>query len=218
MKKKVTLALETGIYGGSICLLSDGEEVSSWLGKSERTKSEEFLEAIKRVFYDSQISVGEINEVVISLGPGSYSGLRVGFSIAKGLKTALGIKIRGVSLLDEMMENLRPITIAAVPFGKTGVCWKGEGSEQLGPFKIQDNINYTSKIEFVNAIKQLKPDNLVLPAKLHSELSEFVNFSRENFYITFCDYNLAFLIGRSSQDLIYNEEIEMVYPKPFKIG
>lgn len=217
MKKNIKLALETGIYGGSICLLKNDEQVSSWIGESEQTKSKEFPEAIKRLLDHSQISIKEIVEIVVSLGPGSYTGLRIGFSIAKGLKTALGINIRGVSLLDEMLKEARPITLAVLPFSKTEVCWKAGADKSVDTKILQNSVNYSSKIDFVNVIKRLKPDHLILPLKLHMELSESLIFSRDSLNIIQFGENLACFIGRSKQNLICNEEIRIFYPKPFKL-
>jgi len=220
MKKFVTLALETGIYRGSACLLKDGREVNSLVGESEQSKTEEVLELVKRVLYSSGIGIEEIDEIVISIGPGSYTGLRAGFSIAKGLKMALGINIRGVSPLEEMLKNLRPITLAILPFGKTEICWKESGGEKSNSSRLQNDINFTSRLDFGNVIKQLKPVNLILPFELYNELTGFMSFSTDNLNIIHCDSNLACLIGQSSRlsrNFIYDEEIRLIYPKPFKV-
>lgn len=217
MKKNITLALETGIYGGSVCLLKDGAESAGWIGKAEQTKSREFLEAVKKVLGDAQISIAEIREVVISAGPGSYTGLRIGASIAKGLKTALGISVRGVSPLDEMMKDARPITIAVLPFGKNEICWKEKERETVNSFKLKSSVKFSPKIDFVKLIKKLKPDNLVLPSGLYNELSGFEHSSASTLNIIQCDENLARLIGSSEHHTIYKGEEEIFYPKPFKV-
>ena len=217
MKKKLTLALETGIYGGSVCLLNNGREVSSWTGESWQTKSKEFLESIKQVLNDSQTSIREVGEIVISEGPGSYTGLRIGFSIAKGFKLALGVNVRTVSPLDEMLKIMRPITIAALPFGKTDVCWKERTNRAFEPWETVNSINFNTKIDFVNIIKQLKPDNLILPSKLSDEFSDFMSFSAVNLNIVSAGENIAHLIGKSKRNFISDEEVKIFYPKPFKI-
>lgn len=217
MKKKLTLALETGIYGGSVCLLNNGREISSWIGESGQTKSREFLESIKQVLYGSQTGIRDVCEIVISGGPGSYTGLRIGFSIAKGFKLALGINIRTVSPLDEMLKGMRPITIAALPFGKKDVCWKEKTNKKSEPSAPANSIKFNSKIDFVKIIKQWRPENLILPLKLYNELSEFMIFTTVNLNVVYTDKNLAHLIGKSSRNIMGDEEVKIFYPKPFKV-
>jgi tRNA threonylcarbamoyl adenosine modification protein YeaZ len=217
MKKTVTMALETGIYGGSVCLLNNGREVSGWIGRTDQTKSKDFLESIKAVLHDSQFGIREIDEIVISMGPGSYTGLRVGYSIAKGLKAALGINIKGVSLLDGMLKGARPITIAALPFSKTEVCWKVMEYERYNSFWSENPLNFTTYIDFVNVIKSLNADNLILPSKLYEELSEILGISTSEVKIIHCEENLACLLGKLKINFINDEELKIFYPKPFRI-
>lgn len=195
-------------------MLRNGEEVASWFGESEKTKSKAFPEAIKKIFYESQISIKQINEVVISVGPGSYTGLRVGFSIAKGLKMALGINIRSVSLLDALCQEMRPITIAALPFGKSEICWK---KKEFTPGSLisQNSVNFSSRCDFLEVIKHLRPDNLILPERLYGEILEIKISS--NLKTVRCDENLAKIIGTSKQNLIDQIGGKILYPKPFKV-
>lgn len=219
MKKDIILALETGIYGGSICLLKNDEEIASWISEYEQTKSDEYLESIKQLLSNSQVDINEINKIVISEGPGSYTGLRIGFSIAKGLKMALGIEIEGVSLLDGMARNLRPITIAALPFGKSEICWKIAGDEIDNNSRLQNPnpINFSHKLNFAKDIKIVKLDNLLLPQKLYNELLEYTELPNDDLNIFCCDRNLARVIGTARKNLNSDERMKIIYPKIFEV-
>lgn len=216
MKKDITLALETGIYGGSICLLKNGEEIASWISEYEQTKSDEYLESIKRLLSNSQVDINEINKIVISEGPGSYTGLRIGFSIAKGLKMALGIEIEGVSLLDGMARNLRPITVAVLPFGKSEICWKIVGDEIDNNSRLQNPnlINFSHKLNFAKDIKIVKLDNLILPQRLYNKLLEYTDLPG-NLNVFCCDRNLARIIGTANKNVISGGLMKIIYPKIF---
>jgi tRNA threonylcarbamoyl adenosine modification protein YeaZ len=219
MKKNIILALETGIYGGSICLLKNDGEIASWVSEYEQTKSDEYLESIKKLLSDSQVNINEIDKIVISEGPGSYTGLRIGFSIAKGLKMALGIEIEGISLLDEMTRNARPITIAALPFGKSEICWKIVGNIIDNNLRLHNPnpINFSHSLNFAKDIKFVKLENLILPQKLYNELLEHKELPNDDLNILCCDRNLARIIGTASENLISDERIKIMYPKTFEV-
>ena len=215
MKKNITLALETGIYGGSICLFKNGQEITGWISESEQTKSDEFLESIKKLLYDTQVNISEVNKIVISEGPGSYTGLRIGFSIAKGLKMALGIEIQGVSLLDEIAKGMRPITTAALPFGKSEICWKKVENKIDSNSKPQNPINFSHQKDFVNNINLSGLNNLILPRKLYNELLKYADLHNDKLNIFYCDQNFARIIGMTNQNFIYDKRVKIIYPKNF---
>lgn len=228
MKKNITLALETGIYGGSICLLKNRREIAGWIGESVQTKSNEYLESIKTILYTSHVKIGEINKIVISEGPGSYTGLRIGFSIAKGLKTALGIEIEGISVLEAIAQQSRPITTIALPFGKNEVCWKKTGKSEENAenaesvennpvLQISQNpATFSRTTDFIDILKHQKPANLILPEKLYSELTNYADFPNKDLNIIYTDTNLAHTLGMSMPDLISDREVEIIYPKTLK--
>lgn len=219
MKKNIILALETGIYGGSICLLKNGREIASWISESGQTKSDEYLESVKKLLDNSQVNIGEINKIVISEGPGSYTGLRISFSMAKGLKMALGIKTEGILLLDEILKNTRPITIAALPVGKGEICWKIVGNKVDNNSRLQNLVKSSHNTNFVNDIKLTKLNNLILPQKLYNELLKYGDLSNSDLNISFCDQNFARIIGLAAQNFLNDndEQIEIMYPKNFEV-
>ncbi len=63
------------------------------------THAENLHVFIEQLFIESGIKISELNAVSISVGPGSYTGLRIGFSAAKGLAYALQIPLIEISTL-----------------------------------------------------------------------------------------------------------------------
>ncbi len=64
-----------------------------------RTASERLVGTIKDLMVQSGISLGSLNAVVVVHGPGSFTGVRVGLSAAKGLCEALGLPLIAISRL-----------------------------------------------------------------------------------------------------------------------
>ena len=70
------------------------------------TYSRRLLGAAGRLFKDLGIEWSDIKLIGISLGPGSFTGLRIGLSTAKGLAFSLGVPIVGVPTLDALAANI----------------------------------------------------------------------------------------------------------------
>jgi tRNA threonylcarbamoyladenosine biosynthesis protein TsaB len=94
------LSIDTASEFASIALSREGrvEEERTW--RCERNHTVELLPAIDRLISEAGIEKGELSVVFVSLGPGMYTGLRVGISIAQGVARALGIPALGVGRLE----------------------------------------------------------------------------------------------------------------------
>lgn len=106
------LAIETATLTGGAALV-DGERV---LGESTLsvalTHSERLMPAVDRLLQDCGWAPADLEGLAVSVGPGSFTGLRVGLSTVKGLALALGIPIAPVPTLDALAWTL---PFAAVP-------------------------------------------------------------------------------------------------------
>jgi tRNA threonylcarbamoyladenosine biosynthesis protein TsaB len=69
-----------------------------------RRHVESLTPALEHLLSQVGLGVGDIGTVAVDIGPGLFTGLRVGVSAAKGLAQALGIGVVGVSSLDVLVE------------------------------------------------------------------------------------------------------------------
>lgn len=86
----------------SVCsvALSQGEQVLAWDDRSEGMNHAALLAPqIKALLDAATVKPGELAAISVSSGPGSYTGLRVGSSTAKGMAYSLGIPILSVPTL-----------------------------------------------------------------------------------------------------------------------
>jgi tRNA threonylcarbamoyladenosine biosynthesis protein TsaB len=95
------LAIETCSRIGSLSVRS-GELERHWVGSLQVSRSEDLLFSIERILRDSRIQPKDLEAVVVADGPGSFTGLRIGISVAQGLAFALGIRCFGVSILESL--------------------------------------------------------------------------------------------------------------------
>jgi tRNA threonylcarbamoyladenosine biosynthesis protein TsaB len=109
------LGIDTSTSCGAVGLI-DGEEVlSDTLLNIPVTHSETLLGAIEFVLGKARCSLGDVDGWAISLGPGSFTGLRIGVSTLKGLVFATGKPIAGVSTLDVLASQVSPTPYLICP-------------------------------------------------------------------------------------------------------
>jgi tRNA threonylcarbamoyladenosine biosynthesis protein TsaB len=96
----VLLAMETSGMCGSIALVTGERCIAEYSLQSKQTHSRRLLAGIDWLLGEAGLDWSEIGGVAISLGPGSFTGLRIGLSTAKGLAMAANIPLVGVTALD----------------------------------------------------------------------------------------------------------------------
>ena len=96
------LQIETSTISCSVALSLDGKTIAS-KELAERNVHASYLTLfIEEVMAQSGRSIGDLDAVAVSMGPGSYTGLRIGVSTAKGLCYALDIPLIAINTLQAM--------------------------------------------------------------------------------------------------------------------
>ena len=94
------LSIDTSTRYASVCLSRDGEVVTEYSWFSKQNHSVELLPAVEHLLKTSGVGVQDLECIVIAIGPGGFSALRVGLSTAKGLGYSLGIPLVALNTLD----------------------------------------------------------------------------------------------------------------------
>jgi tRNA threonylcarbamoyladenosine biosynthesis protein TsaB len=102
------LGIDTSTSCESVGLIDDGEVISDYLLNIPVTHSERLLGTVEFVLREARCSIENIDGWAIALGPGSFTGLRIGVSTVKGLAFATGKPVAGVSLLDVLASQIAP--------------------------------------------------------------------------------------------------------------
>ena len=96
----VILNIETSSKNCSVCLSSKGNLVTSFDLEDEAYRHSEFLtSSIQNILNENNLDVNGLSAVSVGIGPGSFTGLRIGFSVAKGLCYPHNIDLIGISSL-----------------------------------------------------------------------------------------------------------------------
>lgn len=94
------LSIDTSTRYASVCLSREGEVVTEYSWFSRQNHSVELLPAIEHLLKAANMIAQDLKCIVIAIGPGGFSALRVGLSTAKGLGLSLGIPLVALNTLD----------------------------------------------------------------------------------------------------------------------
>ncbi|MEW6116518.1 MAG: tRNA (adenosine(37)-N6)-threonylcarbamoyltransferase complex dimerization subunit type 1 TsaB [Nitrospirota bacterium] len=135
------LAIETATMLGGIALIDDDTLIAESRMNVRVTHSERIMTEIDHVLKGARLSLHDMDAFALSIGPGSFTGLRVGLSTIKGLAYATGKGVVAVPTLEALAWN--------VPFTRHPVCplldarkkevytglfkWTGHGFSRLMP-------------------------------------------------------------------------------------
>ncbi|MDB5353529.1 MAG: universal bacterial protein YeaZ [Planctomycetota bacterium] len=141
------LALDTSTLCAAVALeRGDGERFVAPVDASRR-HGRELLPAIRGLLRDAGIRPGELGAIGVGLGPGSYTGLRVGVTAAKTLAYATGARLVGLDSLEFFARSapIEALRVAAISDAQRGDLHVGDfarieaGSPLLrsGPTRIE---------------------------------------------------------------------------------
>jgi tRNA threonylcarbamoyladenosine biosynthesis protein TsaB len=102
----LTLAIDTSTRSAGIALLKGDDVVAESYFRLQLTHSERVLPAVEAILSAAGAGVEEVRLFAVTHGPGSFTGLRIGAGLAKGMALGTGGDIVGVSTLDALAQNL----------------------------------------------------------------------------------------------------------------
>lgn len=104
---KPVLAIDSSLGGCVACVLVNGVAYSSTL-ETEREQALRLMPMVQDVVAKAGITFADIGLIVTSVGPGSFTGLRIGLSAARTMGLSLGIPVQGVSTFEAMARSAVP--------------------------------------------------------------------------------------------------------------
>lgn len=101
------LAIDTSNYTLGIALLRDNTVIAEYMTYLKKNHSVRAMPAVHSLLNDCDITPQDLSKIVVAKGPGSYTGVRIGVTIAKTLAWSLNIPISAVSSLEALAANGR---------------------------------------------------------------------------------------------------------------
>jgi tRNA threonylcarbamoyladenosine biosynthesis protein TsaB len=145
----------------SVALLRDETLWGEWFLDIEQNHGETLLPVVSSVLERTGVTIRDVDLFVVTLGPGSFTGLRVGASTAKGFALATGTPIVGVSTLETLALNLPNSPVAVCPM-----------------LDARKSEVYTALVRPKNdyRIETLIPERIASPAEFLTHIDEDVIF------------------------------------------
>jgi len=104
------LAIDTATHHAGLALCDQGQVWAEESWYSAMTHTVELMPRIQRVLSSYQVSIESLAGIGVSLGPGSFTGLRIGLAVAKGMALPYRLPLLGIPTLD----------VVAYPFQEAG--------------------------------------------------------------------------------------------------
>src|SRR5579871_2716503 len=95
------LALDAATEVCSVALLCD-EQLIERAQEAGKAHSEHLLAMVREVLAEAQLTLGALEGIIASIGPGAFTGVRITVSVAQGLAFGAGLPALGVSTLEAL--------------------------------------------------------------------------------------------------------------------
>lgn len=142
------LALDTSTDWAGVAL-TDGNALSELNWTAGRRQTTQVMPEVVRLLETTGIDASALGALAVAIGPGSFSGLRVGMAIANGISVATGIPILGVSTLELTLHGWAGISGTVVGVIRAGRARYGWASADDIANPISGDIS--ELIDFVRA-------------------------------------------------------------------
>ena len=150
------LSIDTSTRYAGVCLSQQGAVVAEYSWFSRQNHSVELLPAVERLLKEVDVAARDLACIVIAIGPGGFSALRVGMSAAKGLGIALDIPLVALNTLDVEADPYRRLQMpvyALLDMGRGEAAAALYGQDQ-GVWRKLDQERIVSPEELCDGVRQ----------------------------------------------------------------
>ncbi|WP_428687092.1 tRNA (adenosine(37)-N6)-threonylcarbamoyltransferase complex dimerization subunit type 1 TsaB [Roseibium sp.] len=105
------LAIDTALANCAAAVLDNGADTACYDSVGEeigRGHAEKLMDMIGEVMAETSTAFSDLDRVIVTVGPGSFTGLRVGLSVARGFGLVLGKPVVGITTLAAIAKSSAP--------------------------------------------------------------------------------------------------------------
>lgn len=148
------LALDTCLSACAGAIVKNGVVLAKAIEPMQRGHQERIAGMTEALMAQASIGFSELDRIAVTVGPGSFTGLRIGLAFAKGLSVALDIPCAGVGVLDVLGRQTGGGSSLVVLDARGGQvhCQAFDGGSPVGPAMTLD----------VGAAAQLRAPDLLI--------------------------------------------------------
>jgi tRNA threonylcarbamoyladenosine biosynthesis protein TsaB len=148
------LAIDTSTQWMGLALYNGSQILYEKVWRTNRRHTVELVPSIQKIFNETGFEITELNAIAVALGPGSFTSMRIGLAVAKGLSLSLHIPVIGIPSLDisaygQPVQELPLFCLLKVGRGRlavqeyssNGKTWKAEGEMfTLTPQELEERV------------------------------------------------------------------------------
>ena len=178
----ISLFLDTSSSYLTLAILKDGKELKSLYEYLEKDMSKETLNKIKIIMDSLNLKPNDVSNIIVVTGPGSYTGLRVGVTIAKTYAWGLHKNLYSVSSLKTLATTISLENIYIVPIidARRGYFFAGIYDEEYNEVLKDTYIKYEDLKEKLDTLN--KPYKFVTTSKVEGIESIIYKPNIENLF------------------------------------
>lgn len=150
------LGLESSAKAASVALTEDGRLICQYWQASGLTHSRTLLAMAEDMLKNLDMTISDIDVIAVAIGPGSFTGIRIGTAAAKGLSWAADKPACGVSTLEAMAYHLNDredVIICPVMDARRGQVYNAKFTMQDGKLTRLCEDRAISADELINEAK-----------------------------------------------------------------
>lgn len=100
------LGIDTSTMAANVAVLEDDKLICEYTINTKKTHSQKLMPMIENILKLSDLDIKEIDAIAICVGPGSFTGLRIGMATAKAMAHVNNIPLIGVNSLEILGANM----------------------------------------------------------------------------------------------------------------
>ncbi|WP_226677646.1 tRNA (adenosine(37)-N6)-threonylcarbamoyltransferase complex dimerization subunit type 1 TsaB [Rossellomorea aquimaris] len=156
------LAIDTSNYPFGVALIQEDRVIGEYITYIKKNHSVRAMPAIEQILKDCGIEAKELTKIVVANGPGSYTGVRIGVTLAKTLAWSLSIPLIPVSSLATLASSGRYFSGYIVPLfdARRGQVYTGLYEFQGDQLVCKEEDRNVMLEEWVIKLKELDKDIL----------------------------------------------------------
>lgn len=186
------LAIDSSNDVLGIAVLSKTKVIGEYITNLRKNHSVRVMPAIQQLLADCDIEPAELDKIVVARGPGSYTGVRIGVTIAKTMAWSLNIPLSGVSSLSILATAGRYFQGYVVPLfdARRGLIYTGLYKHKEGQLETVVADQNVLASEWAEDLKQLEQPVLFVGNDVHIHEETFTGVLGKNaFYAQVTEHN-----------------------------
>ena len=138
------LAMDTATMVSSVAVADDKRLLAELIVENKLTHSETLLPNVEQVLKLAGVKREDLAAIAVSMGPGSFTGLRIGLAAAKAIAYGLNIPLVGIPTIEGLAWHypVPGVTVAGFIDAQKGnvytahYCWNGSGLDEIKSIEV----------------------------------------------------------------------------------